>query len=125
LISAASKGDVEVARFLLAHGSNPNARDEAGVTPLLRAAEGDFIEIAKLLLSHGADVDASCDEYQWTNGRWPKGETALMLAAQHGYQDMIELLLQHGANRNLRNVDGQNAENLATSETTRALLHEQ
>lgn len=43
------------ARELLAHGANPNARQQRGFTPLHAAAENGDLALVQLLLDHGAD----------------------------------------------------------------------
>jgi ankyrin repeat protein len=48
-------GNIEIAKVLLDHHANINARDRQGMTALHMAANENQIEIAKLLVSRGAD----------------------------------------------------------------------
>lgn len=59
----------------------------SGWTPLHYAAAGNSLPATRLLLRQGADVDA----------RAPNGRTALMLAALHGSEEIVETLLAAGA----------------------------
>jgi ankyrin repeat protein len=78
----------EVVRILLEHGSNPNAVDGFGMTPLMHAAGDNNIEVMKRLLENGAYLDA-VDEYGWT---------ALMHASQDLALQSVEFLVGEGAN---------------------------
>lgn len=49
----------EIVSFLLANGSNPNARDSLEESPLNVAAKNPQLDVMKLLLTHGADPDGS------------------------------------------------------------------
>jgi ankyrin repeat protein len=84
---------VDVARSLLEHGADPNARLKKpiltrthtigdtvlgeGATPLLRAAKSGDIEMVRLLVEHGADPFATM----------PNGTTALHFVAGLGWRD--------------------------------------
>src|SRR5262249_49761230 len=58
LVNAARNGHIELVRFLLERGANPN-EPEPGFAPhggaLLAAVSGKHLEIVKLLLEHGAN----------------------------------------------------------------------
>jgi uncharacterized protein len=56
--AAAAACDRDTMRLLLAHGADPNARQQMDYTPLHGAASRGDIEMAKLLLDAGADPDA-------------------------------------------------------------------
>src|SRR5689334_16213954 len=57
LILAADFGDAELATLALNAGANVNARDNgSGLTPLMRAADGQHERVVKLLLDRGADT---------------------------------------------------------------------
>ena len=73
LISAVSRGSLEIIPFLLQHGADVNRKDSDGRTPLIHAAwaakrritpagQDDALKIVQLLLSAGARL---CDKDQW------------------------------------------------------------
>ena len=86
LHSAVSSRQLEIARLLIEHGADVNARQQGGVTALHGTAAHGQIELAKLLLSHGADVNAKMDD----------GSTALDLAVKNNQTEMADLLRKHG-----------------------------
>jgi ankyrin repeat protein len=69
-------------------------RDDAGMTPLHRAAENGQLEMVGVLLAHGADVEAPAP-----GGQVPGGQTPLQRAYFH--HDILELLLAHGASMDI------------------------
>ena len=52
---AAAAGDVEMMRFLIAHGAEVDRPVKWGITPLHRAREYDQREAERFLIAHGAD----------------------------------------------------------------------
>ncbi len=54
LVQAAAYDEIDVVRALLEHGLDPNAPDQEGDTPLLRARSRDDKPLQKLLKKHGA-----------------------------------------------------------------------
>ena len=62
---------------------DPDARDEEGSTPLMKASTNGHADIAELLLEAGAEKD-SCDR---------GGFTALIYAALRGHAQVVQLLL--------------------------------
>jgi Ankyrin repeats (3 copies) len=64
-----------------------NARNEHGMTALMRAARLGRVRFVRILLEHGADPNvARSDNF-----------TALSLAAFFGHTEIVEVLLNHGA----------------------------
>jgi ankyrin repeat protein len=84
---ASEKGHINVARVLLEHGVDVNARDRNRFTSLHLASKEGHTDVAQFLLEHGVDVNA------WGNLR----STALHLASERGRLEVIRLLLEHGA----------------------------
>ena len=89
LFLAAARGHIDVVRFLLDQGADPNIVDHIGVTPLMGVCYEDRVEVAELLLARGADVHA----------RSSQRETPLMFAAMYGRREIAELYLAVGAER--------------------------
>jgi uncharacterized protein len=117
LIEAASSGNAERVRELLAAGVPVDARNPDGGTALLLATRANHPEVAKILIAAGADVnakDAIKDTpflYAGAEGRNEilkailatgkadlratnrYGGTALIPAAHHGHPDTVRILL--------------------------------
>jgi uncharacterized protein len=88
LHSAAAGRQAAIARLLIEHGANVNARQiELGFTPLHEAAGNGDLEFAELLVERGADVNAKMTD----------GKTPLAYALDHKQNDMAEFLRKHGA----------------------------
>mmetsp|Transcript_25584 Transcript_25584/g.35190 ORF Transcript_25584/g.35190 Transcript_25584/m.35190 type:complete len:301 (-) Transcript_25584:147-1049(-) len=89
LRNAAERGDIRTIRTLLDEGTDINAADDVGRTPLLLAAYYGRTEMALLLLAGGARADA-------TNS---SGRTSLHLVAWNGHLEVATLLLDRGADK--------------------------
>ncbi len=101
LHKAASKGQVQVAQFLLESGADPNlgggaAQNISGWKPLHFAAGNGHKAMVDLLMKYKADV----------NGRANRGDTPLHVAAELGFRAVAELLLARGALVDARNEIG-------------------
>lgn len=66
---------VDAVAALLDRGADPNARQQAGYTPLMGAASAGRDDIADLLLARGADRALRSDE----------GKSAEIIAREHGH----------------------------------------
>jgi len=80
-------------------GANVNARDEYGVTPLMRAARDNSVEVLSLLLGAGANIDDKDED----------GDTPLHWAAIGDKAEAIVFLLDSGADADAVNNNGNKA----------------
>ena len=137
LCKAASNGDIEALRALIAEGVNVNGKDSDGDTALHNAAMvPERTEILRELIASGAAVDArgpfrrtpllsaadcgctgniavllaSGADLHATNER---GLTALLGAAFSGHAGTIELLIASGSDVNAKDANGNTALHLA------------
>jgi len=83
---AAGNGNIEAVKQHLAAGTDVNAKDEDGYTPLYAVAGGGHKEVAELLIAKGADVNAK-DE---------NSLTPLDQAIQRKKTETANLLRKHG-----------------------------
>ena len=101
LLHAARNDHADVARVLMEHGANPNARDSDGTTALMLAARYNHCRVACALLSCGACPNVTS----------ASGSTALAFAASSFFYNrcddsMTLLLLRHRADPNVAAADG-------------------
>jgi len=95
---AALTGNIEIVKTHLEVGTDVNAKDDFGVTPLFKAAGSGNKEVVELLIASGADANAKHDE---------SGMTPLHTATMDYHPEIIELLIAKGAIVNTKNVDGE------------------
>jgi ankyrin repeat protein len=88
----AGQGDLAKVRAEIEGGTNVNARDIAGQTALMYAAETGRLHVVEYLIENGADLDA-------TSGRGGRG-TALIYASAANQIKVMECLLSGGADIN-------------------------
>jgi ankyrin repeat protein len=84
-------------------GTDVNARDENGMTPLHYTATNGETDLAELLISRRADVNIRDDE----------GNTPLHWAVQNSFTAIAEMLLENGADPNIMNDEGKTALDIA------------
>ncbi len=101
LHSAAQDGQVDAVRLLLAHGADPNAREEGDNTyPLHWAAAGRHLDIVRALLDAGGDVHGFGDVHAFDIIGW----AAFYLAPGRSRGDnpgVLALLLERGARHHI------------------------
>lgn len=85
LHSAVAGRHFAIAKVLLAHGAEANARQAGEFTPLHAAAQNNQPEMARLLLEHGADPLA----------RAADGSTPLDLAEAAGAEQVVLRIREH------------------------------
>lgn len=105
LMMAAIKGQVDLAKALIARGADVNRQ---GWTPLHYAVstpseDGSDVKMLALLLDKHAYIDAAS----------PNGTTPLMLAAQYGTRSAVQELIKQGADAKLKNQQGLTATDFA------------
>ena len=83
----AETGDTDALAGILSRGVDVNARNEHGVTALMRAAHYGHDRTVRVLLEHGADPNIM------RNDKF----TALALAAFFGHTETVRLLIENGA----------------------------
>lgn len=82
LASAAAAKQTGIARLLIEHGANVNARAAGGHIPLHEASANGNIELVRLLIEKDADVNAKTDD----------GKTPLDFAIEYKREEVVELL---------------------------------
>jgi ankyrin repeat protein len=99
ILAESRNGNTEAVKRLLEAGTDVNARNNLGDTPLMWAARNGHTETVKLFLESSADVNAN-NNYGWT---------ALMWAARYGHTETVKFLLEKGADANRENRHGNTA----------------
>ena len=116
VMEAARDGHIEVVRYLLAEGADPNHRSEASalfLAPMHMAGLSGSAEMVQLLADAGAEVD-------------PKGRedgTPLMWALGEGKMEVAMRLLDLGADFNHKNSYGFSAADFARQMESAELLN--
>lgn len=105
LMLAALKGQLGIARALLARGAQANKPGWAPLHYAATSAAPESEQMAKLLLDHYAYIDAAS----------PNQTTPLMMAARYGSNKVVQLLLDEGADPTLTNDKGMTALDFAHS----------
>jgi ankyrin repeat protein/tetratricopeptide (TPR) repeat protein len=90
-----SLGNSDIARVLLDHGANIEARNKDGYSALFLAADQP-VGITQLLVDHHANVSATAND----------GSTPLHMAASKGRADIAAILLSHGASATVPDHSG-------------------
>jgi uncharacterized protein len=87
LIEAATRGDIDQVKTLLAAGASVHAADAQGRTALVAAAYADQVAVAEVLIAAGADVNRQ-DRTQ---------QSAYLIPTADGGLEFLKLTLANGA----------------------------
>jgi ankyrin repeat protein len=107
---AAEEGNIEAVKQHIAAGTDVNAKDDLGLTPLHEAAEDGHKEIAELLIAGSAEVNAKNED-----GYTPLLSAVGLLANHARSLGIVELLIAKGADLSVKTKHGQTALVLATA----------
>ena len=89
----------DIVKQQVAAGSDLNAKDSFGSTPLIVAVTFGRTEAARILIDAGADLTIANAEQS----------TPLHIAALFGRTEIVKMLLEKGADRHIRNITGSTA----------------
>ena len=102
---AAYEGNIEVVKQHLADGTDVNAKNDFGSTPLIAAARGCHKEIAELLIANDADVNLRSgmiiktedgDAGEQMAQKSMNNRTPLDMAILFDHTEIADLLRKHG-----------------------------
>lgn len=99
LHAAAWQNELESLELAINEGAVVDAKDKAGRTALMLAADEDHAQVARVLIDNGATLDAKDSD----------GRTALMYAAARGQMDVVEILVDEGAELDAKDSDRRTA----------------
>ena len=132
LMHAATTGDLDKIKFMIAKAVNIDVSDHEGTTPLMAASYSGHVEIMGLLLDAGVPIDAkdssgytalmfACNAGQQSTARYlverganihetdKDGSTPIMFCAQQGHNDLVRFLLERGADPTQKGKHGLSA----------------
>lgn len=107
IIKASENGRLDVVKFLLKNGANPDDADKtsAADTALIQAAFQGHDQVVRRLLRAGANIEKQNNA----------GTTPLIAAASEGKIKVVNLLVQKGADASRTNADGETACDIAST----------
>jgi ankyrin repeat protein len=91
LYFASQHDHLDVVKFLVDNGADPNIADNDGQTPIMIAIINGHIDVVRVLLEKGADPNQA-DDFN---------STPLSFASQDGDLEVVRMLLGKGANPNI------------------------
>ena len=115
---ATAKGNIEAVKQHLAAGTDVNALDHGGNTPLHHAVYNDQTEIIRLLIDKGAEVNGKRKA-----ANHEKGVAPLHTATWRSTIETMELLIDNGADVNMKRADGAIALHLLHSQSVVLQFH--
>lgn len=89
LLEAVMKGNIEMVQLLINNGANPHDQGKRTLTPLMAAIYHNHLDLVKYFIEYGVDV----------NQVGIKKLTPLAVAAEYGRLEICEYLLSKGAKR--------------------------
>lgn len=99
LFCAAKEGHLDIVRYLLDRGAQPNATNHYGVSVLWIPCQRGLLKIVELLLERGASPEIAPQGPE-AEERSISGWTPLYAAIKSRQYPVVKLLLTHGANPN-------------------------
>ncbi|WP_285400090.1 ankyrin repeat domain-containing protein [Lysinibacillus sp. fls2-241-R2A-57] len=111
--AAVSTENTELVKYLINLGVDVNSKNDEGISPFHIVL---YPEVAECLLDHGALIDSTENN----------GNTPLHTQVSDGEEriDIIQLLLKRGANREIKNVFGEIALDIARSREETLIMKE-
>jgi uncharacterized protein len=105
---ACASGDVELIKYLLAHGADVKLLQADDQSPMMmalssRRGEDNTVQVLKVLHEAGADVTANSKYHHLARLR---GGTALHMAVRFGQKKVISELVSYGIDVNAKDPDG-------------------
>jgi ankyrin repeat protein len=105
---AVASGDVDLVKYLLAHGADIHLNEANDQTPMMialgaRRGEDDVIAMMRVLHESGAEVNTVA---QIMYIRRDHGGTALHVATRRGFKKAMAELVAYGEDPNLKDPDG-------------------
>jgi len=105
-------GYVKVVQMFLDKKPDSKITNILGATALHLASINGHVKIVKMLLDYDLSLINITDK---------NGDTALHTASHFGHVQVIKILLAHNSNRNIRNIDGHTAQDIANKVSVRIL----
>jgi hypothetical protein len=99
LSTAVLRGDIEIVKFLLENGANPNLGDTNSTMPLV-IASGRGLSILKHTVSNPSRALLGKDSIN-------QKELSIIEAIGEKYPDICKLLIEYGANVNAKTISGE------------------